>query len=388
MIDKPFMGPSPQAAFLPTPEQQWLVQACVFDGQEAVAAWQSWRAAVDPSNADAGSIRLLPLLADKLDRLGIADPALATYRGVQRRTWLRNQMLFRGAAKMVERFQKTNIPVMALKGIVLATAYYDSMSLRPMGDLDFLVRLVDAPKALDQLEALGWRRQGDARPREAAEFALRYACAFEDPTNSEVSIDLHWRLYWAQRSEEAETALWQRAIPFPIGGLQCLAPCSADMLLHICAHGARWNVVPPLRWIVDAMLLLRTRNIDWTYVCAQSERFEVNLHLADTLQYLRVVMHAPIPEQVLEGLMRRRAQTIDRFLYETELHPPEQRSLLAALRIHWHIARSHLKGLYNYWRFLSAMRGERNFGEMIAWARRWLIPRWSQTDRGDVKMPH
>jgi len=363
-------------AFLPTPEQQLLLNACLLNGDEAIAAWRSWRARIDLEHIDLGSIRLLPLLAENLDRQGIEDASFGAYRGVQRRTWARNQMLYRGAVKIIGHLQAAGISVLALKGIVLALTCYEKMSLRPMGDVDVLVKRKDCMRALDELERLGWRLQSVQRPRDTADFAIRHACVFEDPSNSEVSVDLHWRLLWMQDSEEAGEALWRRAVPLKFDGMQFLTPCTADMLVHICAHGARWNDFPPLRWIVDAVLLLRNYGIDWTHLREQSARLRLDLQLADTLTYLHDVMRAPIPQEIRDDLANSQIRPIERLFYETELHPPEKRSLRTVLRIHWHIARlqmSRSEGVYGYWQYFKALRGARSLREMAAWTRNRLV---------------
>ena len=189
------------------------MRACLFDGEDAIAAWHRWRATIDFDRIDSGSIRLLPLLAENLSRCGVDEASLGIYRGVQRRTWARNQLLFRGAAQVSKRLHDVGIPVLALKGVVLASTCYAHMSLRPMGDLDFLVKGSDRRKAIDELERLGWRLQGEVRPQGEADFAIRHSCAFEDSANAQVSIDLHWRLLWAQSSEAAASALWEHAVP-------------------------------------------------------------------------------------------------------------------------------------------------------------------------------
>jgi hypothetical protein len=363
-------------AFLPTPQQELLLKACLFEGEDSLAAWRAWRGGTKLDHIDIGSVRLLPLLTEKLRRLGVEDPAFDKYRGVQRRTWARNQVLFRAAGMALRRLKEAQVPTMALKGVVLASTYYETMSLRPMGDFDLLVRPADGPKAIDILEGLGWRvPSGRWRPREPADFAIRPACALGDPANPELEVDLHWRLLWARFSHEAETALWERAVSFEVGGAKCLAPSAADMLVHVCAHGARWNDLPPLRWVVDAAFLVRTDAVDWTHLCVQTERLGLALPLADTLDYLRFVMRVPVPDTVIRKLAQSRPKSIERLLYLSGMQPPSQLSLLAALRIHRHIARHELaclQGLSGYWRYFVALRRGRSLRELARWVRQRL----------------
>lgn len=363
---------SDRPAFLPTPQQELLLQACLFDGEPAIAAWRAWRSQVALEEIDLGASRLLPMLADRLLQLGVDDPAFGAYRGVQRRTWARNQMLFRGAGAVLKQFREAGITALALKGVVLASTCYATMSLRPMGDLDLLVRRADAPAALDRLETMGWLLQAAMpRPREPADFALRHACAYEDPANPEVSVDLHWRLLWEKYDAAAEAAMWERAGGFAVGGETCLAPSPADLLLHVCAHGARWNGIAPVRWVADATLLLRTRTIDWAHLLAQAGRLRLELPMAQTLRYLQVVIHAPVDADALRQLDAAAPRPIDRLFHDVQQRPPASLPLTAAVRMHLHIARSHQgRGgdLRGYSAYLNAWRAGRGPREIGRWA--------------------
>jgi putative nucleotidyltransferase-like protein len=368
--------PSQQLPFLPTPDQELLLKACLLEGHDAVIAWQNWRTGTRLNQIDIGSQRLLPFLADRLRRLGVRDSIVEEYRSVQRRTWAHNQLIFRAAGLLLMRLRTARIPAMALKGIVLASTIYETMSLRPMADFDLLVGREDGMRALDLLESLDWRMlPGQFRPRASLELAIRPACAFKASDNPEVEVDLHWRLLWARYCEDAEKAIWEQAVRFEIGGAECLAPCPADMLVHVCAHGTRWNEVPVVRWVVDAALLVRSGAVDWTHVLAQTQRLGLSLPLYETLKYLRTTMRVPIPDTVIDNLARSRVKSIERLLYEAEFHQSHQWSMISTLIIHEHIARHEVvrsNGPIGYLRyFLAACRG-RSLRELGFWARQRL----------------
>ena len=359
-----------QVAFLPTQAQEQLLKACLLDAEEAIAAWRTWRAASDLEQIDLGSIRLLPLLADSLGRLGVTDPWFARCRGLQRRTWARNQMLFRGAALATTQLRAAGVVCMCLKGVSLASTYYDRDSLRPMGDVDLLVRREQALPALDVLLGAGWRlHPTDRRPRSAAELAVAHAYPVTHPSNPEVSVDLHWRPLWASHSDEAESCLWDRATEVRIANTNMTAPCAADMLIHVCAHGARWNDFPMLRWVVDAAMVLRANATDWAYLRGQTIRFGLTLPISTTLGYLRSTMRLSIPPAVIRDLAEWPTTPLDRFLYVSQARSPARWSLLTRLRVHRHIARHHLTrtvGMRGYWRYLRALRRGRSLTELVA----------------------
>jgi Uncharacterised nucleotidyltransferase len=359
------------SVFLPTSHQAMLLKACLFEGDEAVSFWNDWRAATHLEKLDVGSFRLLPFLAVKMQSLGVQDPDLKNYLGLRRRTWIHNKLLFRTASTAVKQLKASRIPTLALKGIALASMYYESMSSRPMDDFDLLVRPTDALEAFDVLERHGWRVAADQlRPRVSIDLAVRTASTLENSPNPELQFDLHWQLFWARFSEEANRALWERAVALEIEGEQCLAPSAADMLLHVCAHGAMWNEIPPVRWVLDAALVVRSGVVDWTHLCAQSQRLGLVIPLVETLNYLCSIMRVPVPESVIQELKTNEVKSIDKLIYESRLKPPSQWSLLTVARLHNHIAWHEFVRsgqARNYLDYFGALRRGRGLNEVVSW---------------------
>lgn len=316
------------------------------------------------------------MLANRLLQLGITDPDFNRYRGVQRRSWAINKMLFLSAADVVNRLGTEKIPVLALKGIALALRYYENMSLRPMDDFDLLVHPADTLRALDLLEQIGWRSApGQLRPRNRTDLAVRAACALGQPRNPVAQLDLHWQLLWGRYSAEADAALWEQAVRFEFNGAHCFVPCAADLLVHVCAHGTKWNDTQHLRWVIDAALLIRSDQVDWEHVCRQAERLGLSLPLAETLDYLSCTMDVVVPRSVIQSLYRHEVTPIDRILYESEMRPPWERGLLTTLKIHLHIARRELarvEGPSGYWHYFMALRQGRGLRQMALWLGRRL----------------
>lgn len=357
--------------FLPTPDQELLLQACLLEDDQARAAWQVWRKSKKLDDIDLESSRLLPMLARRLTLLGEKDPDFDRYRGIQRRSWALNKMLFRSAAHAVGHLGREQIPVLALKGLVLALRYYEDMSLRPMDDFDLLVHARDCLRALDKLEEIGWRiAPGQMRPRTRTDLAVRAACAMGQPGNPVAQLDLHWRLLWGRYSKEADAALWERADSLEFDGARCLMPCATDLLVHVCAHGTKWNDTQHLRWVIDAALLVRSGEIDWHLVCKQAARSGLTLPLAETLHYLNRKMDVAVPGQVIQELYRSEVAPIDRLLYESEMRPPMQRSFLTTLKIHQYIAWQelvHEEGPRGYWHYFRALRQGRSLKQIASW---------------------
>ena len=104
------------------------------------------------------------------------------------------------------------------------------------------------------------------------------------------------------------TTMCSGALPshFGFGDLDCLMLDPTRMLFHTAIHGLRWNEESPIRWIVDAMMILRTagHEIDWTALADQADAMQMSDRLHRALAYLEAEFDAPIDTGVLERLAR------------------------------------------------------------------------------------
>jgi hypothetical protein len=234
----------------PTHEQTLLLRAALGTGDEAAQAYAAWRVIVDIGTIDDGSF----LLYTNLNRQGLAqsDPELGRLKGLYRHSWYRNRVTFAQLAKALTILHAAGIETMVLKGVALSLLYYRDAGARSMADCDLLVRPAQALAAFRLLEGAGWRADYQVTPRTIATF---YEVGFNGA--NQVALDFHWFPFWGNQASGDDRAFWEGAVPLTIDGVTTLAPGPTELLLHICIHGARWNMTPPFRWIADAVTLLR-----------------------------------------------------------------------------------------------------------------------------------
>lgn len=237
----------------PTPDQELLLHACLLKGAAAVRAFDLWRARTDIDRLDHGSYRLLPLLYANLRDLGSKDPLTEKLKGVYRRTWYTNQLLFHRAAALIQALEEAGLETLLFKGGALIPLHYKDLGLRPMGDFDVLVPTERATEAATVLQRNGWR------PRLLFETQrLSRDCAgFVSGSGQEV--DLHWHLLEECCYEGADQPFWDNAVPLSLNGIPTRALGAADHLFYVCVHGSRWKDVPPVRWVPDALAILGGR---------------------------------------------------------------------------------------------------------------------------------
>jgi hypothetical protein len=310
-------------SFWPTQQQKLLLRAALLKDSAAVDAWKDWRSHVDIDDIDQldpGSYRLLPLLYHNLQSLQVQDPIMMKLKGVYRLTWYKNQMLFHTIAGLLRAFQNAGIETMVLKGAALTFLCYKDYGLRPMNDFDVLVHTDQAMPAIRLLQKLGWKPK-DFEPHERY-ISVSYSHGFEDKSGRQ--FDLHWHVLSQCREAHADDDLWEKAVLTKFHDVPTNVLNPTDQLLHICVHGARWNEIPPFRWVADAIMIINSahKEIDWNRLTVQAEKQHLILPLLDTLQYLRDTFEAPIAPEIIKNLQAVRVPRIERMEYKIIVSPP------------------------------------------------------------------
>jgi hypothetical protein len=319
----------PTGSCWPNQEQEMLLRAALLAGDAALHAWQQWQLGTDIDRVDAGSYRLLPKLYRNLEANGSKDPLLGRLKGVYRNTWYRNQLLFHHASNVLSSFHQAGIETLCLKGAAMVALYYRDPGLRHMEDIDVLVRPQQALDAIRLLEKSGWQSRG-----QYGEAWLTYEHAAEFTDNANRNLDLHWRVMWDGRPDVPDDNFWHAALKVKVGGIDTLALNASDQLLHVCVHGANWNVMPPLRWVADAMTIMQSSSrIDWDRLTEQARTRELTLVMYETLKYLRDLLDAPVPSGILEGFRDSSVSNRQKFFFQTRT---SSNMALRRLPVVWH----------------------------------------------------
>ncbi len=213
--------------------------------------------------------RLGPMLGERLGRGDLAehipDAVRVRLQSSHRNHTLRNLKIYRELVTVARLLDAGNISSIALKGAFLARFAYPAPGLRPMRDLDLLLRPEQAVKAFELLKAHGYRPLFDGVPE--AYFADRIHLP---PLvgASGISVELHHRLTAPDshraHSTDFEDELWARCISKTVGGTNVRFLCAEDMLLHLCIHATLDHQLDlgPLA-LADVAFLAETTPIDW-----------------------------------------------------------------------------------------------------------------------------
>lgn len=298
--------------FFPTADQELLLHAALDDEPGAARAWEAWKSRVDIERLDVGSHRLLPLLYRNLQTHGVQDPVLARIKGVYRRTWYENQLLFNRLSNLLCSLNRAGFRTMVLKGVAISLGHYREIGARPMEDFDVLVPFRDGPRCIPFVKDLGCRELEKAVDIETL-MATQHSCGFVDAAGTH--FDLHWNILFRNLGENADDDFWRQAVPLEVNGEKTLMLCPTDQLLHVCSHGAMWNPIPPIRWVADSLMILKSSAIDWSRLLMVTRKTGQTHAAIDTLRYLRERFGAPVPPGLLEDLRRTRTPFLQRSTY-------------------------------------------------------------------------
>lgn len=299
------------------PFHERFLRVGLLPAAQAIPEWVALREDVELDALwDPDALRLLPLVYRTLADAGTEDPNLVRLKGVVRRAWYDNQVLFHRVRTALRALDEHDVPALLLKGTPLALECYPEVGLRPMVDVDLLVQPHDAGRALDALADAGWSPyhpvdNAEARPL-GEQMVHQVACT--DGNGSH--IDLHWRFVpWVARDGSGQDPeLWERARPIDIAGERAAAPSREDLLLLVILHAFRagWATVP--RWAADAVFLLRASadEFDWDHFVTRVVDGHLALPARDGLEYVWREFAAPVPTDALVELARAPAGRLER----------------------------------------------------------------------------
>lgn len=230
--------------------------------------------------------------------VGLAPEILAglqqDYRGSAIRLMQREAAL----RPLLAALNHTGIPLICLKGAYLGRFVFKDPALRPMLDLDLLVREEHFEQCGRELERLGYRLLVELDPDEERLLKLPrvYGCSSNPPE----FIDLHRCIRAMNYYELGSDIVWSDAVESELYGwrvfyfspelnLICLA-------LHNLKHGG------DLRDWVDLVLLLRSLNMDWDRLIALARSLGVMRPLFWIFRELGEKWETPAPSDVSTAL--------------------------------------------------------------------------------------
>ncbi|HEV8335180.1 MAG TPA: nucleotidyltransferase family protein [Candidatus Polarisedimenticolia bacterium] len=239
--------------------------------------------------------RVGPLVFQAAARQPDAVPAdlLPGLKEASRKTLVDNLVLLRALREVASALAEEGTGFVLLKGVSLLSFLYPEIHLRPMTDLDLLIREKDWPKVAETLGARGCRLPSDEEERYYRE--RWYHQLVETPGPPSCYVEFHWNLESVERSRIDPDELIRDAVPCEIEGQRFLRLCDDHLLLHLATHLAHHHADPALLWTEDLRRLLQRGNLDWERLRKTARAWGVANCVAYSLQYVEKIYPGTVP---------------------------------------------------------------------------------------------
>lgn len=279
---------------------QLLLKAALLPPDQALLYWQTWQQCADGAitnslnTLDTDGQRLLPLIFRNLETT--SDPLLPHLRIHYLRTWTTNHALLHTLYPALHGLQAEGCEVLLIKGMALALRYYNDLGVRPAADVDLMVPLHQADRALD---LLGQPQYGF----EPTRFELRHRRllhAMHLFNKHGADIDLHWHLLHQHAYPGTDAPFWadKQAMRLPNG--QTVYTLSAThQIFHNLIHGFRWSKTAAIRWIPDTYYICKSQvPVDWHTLLDLAERYQMRVPVTQGLRLLQSLLDLELPPSI------------------------------------------------------------------------------------------
>jgi hypothetical protein len=271
------------------------------DGRLEALSGSDW----DVLIAESVRYGLAPLLYHRLRTLhsDMAIPAnvMARLRHLYLQSAGRAMHLYHELGKVLGRLRQANIPVIVLKGAHLAELVYRNIALRPMGDVDVLVRKDDLMRVEAALLGMGYAPAECHRQIAEDNYHFVYGLP-----NKKLFVEVHWNfLPSTYRFKMDIDGQWERSRQAIIAGVEVSVLCPEDLLLHLCLHASITHLFEMgLKPLYDIAETIRCygNEIDWKQLQLRSEQSGDAKCVYLTLRLARELSGASVPDELMKAI--------------------------------------------------------------------------------------
>lgn len=258
---------------------QRLLEAAMLPKPLSLASWQSFLKQNDLQSIDHSAIALLPLVYRNLK-----DDSHPLCKSTYRHTWATNQALWVRTLPTLHQLQNAGVEkIVLLKGMALILDHYRDFGVRTLGDIDILIDRAHVPLAHSLLIDSGWHcKLSRFNPQQLSHW---HAANFTHPSG--LNLDLHWSLLL-----ESTQAIDQEVLEAVPRGIHPANP--THLFFQTCIHGYKKSTAPLIRWIPDALTLLKS-SIDFPNLFRLAEISHTTLSFSSALSHLSSRFSISIP---------------------------------------------------------------------------------------------
>ena len=225
--------------------------------------------------------------------------------------------------KILRYLQDKNITALPLKGayfLLDSQVYADKVYLRPMYDIDILVKKDDYSKARGILESQGYKQELHGA-KEEYWHNKNYHLAFTRKAQDGhcYIVEVHWALDYS-RNKPLLPHLWKRIRTIEVERTVFALLSHEDNIFSLALHQRRFGKMLLLKSACDVgLLLIKYQDIlDWDYFIAETNRAPMRTTLYFVLVQAEILFNIQIPPGILKTLdiPRYKKELIRNFIFK------------------------------------------------------------------------
>jgi len=233
----------------------------------------------------------------------------------------KNTLIFEELGRVLEAFKKAGLQVIVLKGAALAETVYGNLALRPMSDVDLLVKKEHLYHIDEQLKILGYFPSD--RAVNDVDFSSTYLTTLDYRSSSKhsPSFHIHWHFVNSTIPNEHYIKnikmedIWQDAEKTHIANVETWIMAPHHLIIHLSEHALRvTHSLGKLSFFCDINEAINfyQQRLDWDRLIKDSFKFGLDRMVYLTLYFTSEFLAAPIPENVLSKLRPKRLRLSER----------------------------------------------------------------------------
>lgn len=232
----------------------------------------------------------------------------------------RNTLICEEAGKILDAFNQENIKTILLKGVFLAESIYKNLALRPMTDIDILIRKADLGKANEVL-----KRSGYSVPPNYEDFlgnsllSSINSLTYKASNSINFPVHLHWHLInstWPLDflvSKIDMERIWSCAEPAKVNRIDTLTLAPHHLLIYLGQHSFNHSFDRAIL-LSDILEILRYYKTEpnWDLLIEDAEAFSLSSVLHHSLFFASRLLS--FEAAGLEKLSPRRSGFLEKML--------------------------------------------------------------------------
>lgn len=237
-------------------------------------------------------------------RHGVPAEYFEKLKSIYRENLIRNTIMFSEFEKIAGVLGKSNIPMVPLKGAGFAKMIYKDIGLRPMSDIDILVKPQDRDQAIQVIDTIGYRQCKGERLENSLKNEYHFV-VINPETN--VLLEIHWDISCKRhpslvcsKAENLMNIWWSRVSTANSGSGNVFHLHPIDLICLVSAHFFKHRFISrntgfsstgSLLQLCDILNIIRfyQNEITWDELKAESQRMGLYSVVSVVLRVVQTV---------------------------------------------------------------------------------------------------